>query len=154
MKFLYLPYQRWDAMYDGLPEVLARPVVIGGNLLACDLTDGAEQYRVVRGLESEVGLVEQRLLRNAFDTMADSPLGTGVFAQRMAKELIDEGKLIPQRPATSSYGGNNRRSALPAVATDCTGKEFLHSARHDEEPRPKSNNKSKSRTPAKKKRKR
>ena len=145
MKFIYLPYQRWDAMYDALPEEVVAPVIVGGNLLACDFEGEREKVRVVRGLESQIGLLEARMLWEHFDPSEPSPLGTGIIPQMMAKELIDEGKVIPQRPVTIGIG--NRRAAYPAVPTDVTARIPPSQMRHDLEPKPKKRKKkSKSRT--------
>jgi len=148
MKFIYMPYERWDAMYDSMPEELVCPVVIGGNLMAIDFDGEKQKIRVVRGLESHIGLVERRMLRDDFDTSRPSVLGTGVIANQMAKELIDEGKVIPNRPAHGASDVTRfykRRPAYPAVPVDCSPspaeeleqQRIQQMSRHDEEFKPK-----------------
>lgn len=148
MKFVYLPYQRWDAMYDNMPSEITVPVVVGGNILACDFDGERETIRVVRGLECQIGLVESRMLHDDFKPHEEpeSVLGTGIIANEMAKELIDEGKAIPVRPAVNNWSGS-RRVAVQPPAIDAWRRIDPAVMRHDVEPKPKSKKKSKSRTP-------
>lgn len=121
MRLIFMPFPKWDAMYDSLPKELVRPFIVGGNLLACDMLDLVGNWaRLVRGLEAQIGIVENRMLHENFHPEEPSELGTGRIATAMAQELIDEGKAIPVRRADGPENIYMRRPAYPVAPTDMT----------------------------------
>jgi len=111
----FLPVKQFDDLLKSLNQKSLETWSVGGAVCAIIYRVEGGLVRIYRGDPHRWGMVQQRLALGTLglDTIADSPLGSGVLGGEMARELLSERAGLDAR----EYGPPSSPPA--AVAINC-----------------------------------